>query len=113
MALCQASAVARGSFLALYKTSSLWLTDSLVAACGLSFSKECGILVPRPGIEPVSPAVEVQSLKPLDFQGSSPLYLVLDNTDVLGVLRVPSGASENQGPWFIHCDTPWASPNGT
>lgn len=36
MALCQASAVARGSFLALYKTSSLWLTDSLVVLCASS-----------------------------------------------------------------------------
>ena len=50
--------------------------------------------------------------QPLDCQGS-PLYLVLDNTDALGVIRVPSGASVKQGPWFIHRDTLWASLNGT
>ena len=27
-------------------------------ACGLSCPAACGILVPRPGIEPVSPALE-------------------------------------------------------
>ena len=32
----------------------------------------CGILVPGPGIEPVLPAVEAWSLKPLDGQGSPP-----------------------------------------
>ena len=31
----------------------------------------CGILVPQPGIEPISPALEAQSLKPLD----QPYYL--------------------------------------
>ena len=43
--------------------------DSLVAACRfrscvcrLSCSTACGILVPQPGIEPTSPAVEAQSL---------------------------------------------------
>ena len=30
------------------------------------FLAACGILVPRPGIEPAHPALEVQSLKPLD-----------------------------------------------
>ena len=29
---------------------SSWLTDSLVAACGLSFSEECRILVPDQGL---------------------------------------------------------------
>ena len=33
-------------------------TDSLVAVCGHGTSEACGILVPRPGIEPVSPALE-------------------------------------------------------
>ena len=31
----------------------------------------CGILVPQPGIEPIYPALEAQSLKPLD----QPYYL--------------------------------------
>ena len=31
---------------------------SVVAACGLSCPAACGILVPRPGMEPVSPALE-------------------------------------------------------
>jgi len=32
--------------------------DSVVAASRLSCSKACGILVPHPGIEPVSPELE-------------------------------------------------------
>ena len=31
---------------------------SLVVVCRLSCSAACGILVPRPGLEPVSPALE-------------------------------------------------------
>ena len=31
---------------------------SVVAACGLSWPMACGISVPRPGIEPTSPALE-------------------------------------------------------
>ena len=34
----------------------------LVEALGLSCSVACGILVPRPGIEPMSPALEVRFL---------------------------------------------------
>ena len=34
---------------------------SLAAALRFNYSKACGILVPRPGIEPVSPALEVLS----------------------------------------------------
>ena len=37
---------------------SLWHTGSLVVAHGLSCPEACGILVPRPGIEPASPALE-------------------------------------------------------
>ena len=33
-------------------------TGSVVAACRLSCPTACGILVPRPGIEPASPALE-------------------------------------------------------
>ena len=33
--------------------------SSLAVACGLGSLAACGILVPRPGIEPTSPAVEV------------------------------------------------------
>ena len=36
----------------------LWHKGSVVAAHGLSCPAACGILVPRPGIEPVSPALE-------------------------------------------------------
>ena len=36
----------------------LWCVSSIVVAHGLSFSAACGILVPRPGIEPGSPALE-------------------------------------------------------
>ena len=35
--------------------SSLWQMDSLVVVHGLSCPVACGILVPRPGIEPESP----------------------------------------------------------
>ena len=31
---------------------------SVVAACGLSCSEACGMLVPCPGIEPVSPELK-------------------------------------------------------
>ena len=37
---------------------SLQHTGSLVVAHGLSCPTACGILVPRPGIEPTSPALE-------------------------------------------------------
>ena len=37
---------------------SLWRVDSVVVASGLSCSVAYGILVPRPGMEPVSLAVE-------------------------------------------------------
>ena len=37
---------------------NLWLCWVLVAAHGLSSPKACGILVPRPGIKPTSPALE-------------------------------------------------------
>ena len=37
-------------------------TDSLGEALGLSCSVACGILVTRPGIEPMSPALEVRFL---------------------------------------------------
>ena len=49
--LCWVLVVARGIF-------RLWPTDSLVVVLRLSFSKACGILVPWPGIEPVSPALQ-------------------------------------------------------
>ena len=48
---------------------SLWCTDALVVATGLVvevFGSRCsmgyGILVPRPGIEPTSPAITRQIL---------------------------------------------------
>lgn len=34
----------------------LWCTGSVAAACGLSCSVACGILVPRAGIGPKPPA---------------------------------------------------------
>ena len=56
-------------------TRTLWLrcVSSVVAACRLSCPMACGILVPRPGIEPASLHWKVDSL-PLDHQGS-PLLL--------------------------------------
>ena len=36
----------------------LWHVGSLVEARGLSCPSACGILVPQPGIEPASPALE-------------------------------------------------------
>ena len=40
----------------------LWCAGfSLVVAHGLSCPVACGILVPQPGIEPASPALEVRS----------------------------------------------------
>ena len=36
----------------------LWHAGSVVVALGLSCPVACGILVPRPGIEPTSPALE-------------------------------------------------------
>ena len=56
------------------------------------------ILAPWQGIELTAPLHGKAKSQPLDFQGSSPLYLVLDNTDAFGVICVPSGASEKQAP---------------
>ena len=36
--------------------------DSLLTSTRLSYSSTCGILVPRPGIEPVSPVLESRTL---------------------------------------------------
>ena len=36
----------------------LWCRDSLVVVCGLSCPTACGILVPGPGIEAMSPALQ-------------------------------------------------------
>ena len=38
--------------------SSLWCRGSLVVVCGFSCTAACGILVPQPGAEPVSPALK-------------------------------------------------------
>ena len=47
---------------------------SVVAAYGLSCPEACGILVPRPGIEPVSPALEGGFLT-TGPPGKSPVYV--------------------------------------
>ena len=39
-------------------TRALEWAGSVVVACGLSCPVACGILVPRPGIKPTSPALE-------------------------------------------------------
>ena len=36
----------------------LWLAGLVVVACQLSYPAACGMLVPRPGIELASPALE-------------------------------------------------------
>ena len=41
---------------------SLWCTDCPVVACRLNCSIACGILVPQPGIEPASPALQSRFL---------------------------------------------------
>ena len=46
---------------------------SVVAACGLSCSLACGILVPQPGIEPTSPILPSRFLT-LGLPGKSPLH---------------------------------------
>ena len=46
----------------LSRVGSFTAHDSLVLACRLSCFATCGILVPWPGIEPTSPALEVWSL---------------------------------------------------
>ena len=38
--------------------AQLWLMGSVVTACRFSCSVACGILVPQPGIEPTSPALQ-------------------------------------------------------
>ena len=48
-----------------HKLWSVWTPEhmgSVVVACGLSCPVACGILVPRPGIEPTSPALEGEFL---------------------------------------------------
>ena len=67
--LCQA-----GPFIVMHGLASCgWQAlegeDSVVLAHGLSCLAGCGILVPRPGIEPVSPALQGGS-ESLDHQGS-------------------------------------------
>ena len=47
-----------GSVVCSMQALSLRRESSVVVARGLSCPKACGILVPRPGIEPASPALE-------------------------------------------------------
>ena len=47
-----------GSVVCSMQALSLRCESSVVVARGLSCPKACGILVPRPGIEPASPALE-------------------------------------------------------
>ena len=56
--------------------------NSLVAACGFSCSKACGILVPWPGIEPESPALQ-GGFSTLDHQGSPSNTLPLSLLQIL------------------------------
>ena len=41
---------------------SSWGMGSVIVVCGLSCPEACGILVPQPGIEPESPALESEFL---------------------------------------------------
>ena len=56
----------------------LWPTCSVVVALGLSFPVACGILVPRPGIEPTYPALEGGLLTPGPPGKSQFLYFFLN-----------------------------------
>ena len=59
------------------------------------YSAACRILVPWPGIEPVPPAMEAQSLKPLDHQGSPA------SEEILAPLPPPQ--SQAQSHWQVKC----------
>ena len=63
-------------------------TGSVVVARGLSCSAACGILVPRPGIEPVSPALQGRFLT-TGPPGKPPCQLTID------------GSMYNQFPVFL------------
>ena len=52
----------------------LWRAGSVVTACRLGYSVACGILVPRPGIKPVPPALQGGFLI-MDHQGGPRLGL--------------------------------------
>ena len=55
---------------------SLQWTDSLIVVQGLNCSTAWGILVPWPGIEPASPALQGRFLTTVDHQGSpDPIFL--------------------------------------
>ena len=56
-------------------TPWLWCTGSVVVACGLSCSKACCILVPWPGVEPMSPALQSGFLT-TGPPGKSPLCIL-------------------------------------
>ena len=59
---------------------SLWHAGSLVEARGLSCPKACGILVPQPGIEPTSPALEGRFFT-TGLPGKSPKMVIFSNSD--------------------------------
>ena len=66
--------------------SHMWYAGSAAVACGFSGLVECGILVPRPGIQPAFPTLKGDS-QPLDHLGI-PFQLFLTNsvgTDLLSV----------------------------
>ena len=64
----------RGVFRCGTWTLWLWRAGSVVTACRLGYSVACGILVPRPGIKPVPPALQGGFLI-MDHQGGPRLGL--------------------------------------
>ena len=52
----------RPGFCCVMRDLRLRCTDCLVVVCGLSCSTTCGVLIPSPGIGPVSPALQGEFL---------------------------------------------------
>ena len=87
-----------GSFIGVHRLSSCRAQAPehrgfIVVACGLSCSKACGILVPRLGIEPVSPALRSRFLT-TGPPGSPPARETCFNSSASVVLHWDSFVSQ-------------------
>ena len=90
---CCSRAFSSCSGFSCFRSQALGTRASVIMAYGPSCSVECGVLVPRPGTEPVSPAL-AGGLSTIGPPGKSPWFLLLDET-------VPVHSSTLLGGYFV------------
>ena len=88
----------------------LWFLDSLVVAHGLSSlaqgficSTACGILVPQPGLEPVSPTLQHRFLSTEPARKSLQSVIFFFTSFLTGYLFHPLASCHIPGAWHSRC----------